>query len=161
MDERSHDDVARALAAMSQAPAPVPHPEGGPPLRPQTPHPAQQEPWPQEHGTDEHDDDTVIVPPPDLAAFRPRAARRRRRQHEPAYRTLRFRRTLIPVLFTCGVLLPAIAIWSVVDGNAVLSQANPTLALVLSGTGLLLLAAWVLNVLHVRHELRSQMRPPG
>jgi hypothetical protein len=105
------------------------------------------------------DDDTVIVPAPDLSVFQPRV--RTRVQRRPVYRTMRFRRTLIPVLMTCGLLLPAVAVWSLLDENAVLADANPTLAVVLSVTGVILLVAWALNVLHVRHELRRAGRPPG
>jgi hypothetical protein len=150
MPEPNLDDLARALAGMNQPP-PRSRPNERRPAEPH--HPDPESAWPADHtAANERDDDAVIVPQPDLAAFRPR--QRTARPAGPFFRTLRFRRTLIPVLFTCGALLPAIGIWSVVSGAAPLADANPALAIFLCATGAVLLLVWLLNVLHVRHELR-------
>jgi hypothetical protein len=150
MPQPNIDDLARALAGMG---------ESAPRTRPAEPSPADTSDaghaWPGDRGsTQERDDDAVIVPQPDLAAFRPR--QRATRPAVPFFRTLRFRRTLIPVLFTCGLLLPAVGIWSVISNNAPLADANPTLAILLCVTGAVLLLAWLLNVLHVRDELHRR-----
>jgi hypothetical protein len=148
MPQPNFDDLARALAGMSET---APRKRPAEPSRADTSDAGHA--WPADHGSaQEREDDAVIVPQPDLAAFRPR--QRTARPAVPFFRTLRFRRTLIPVLFTCGLLLPGIGVWSVISSSALLADANPTLAILLCATGAVLLLAWLLNVLHVRDELR-------
>jgi hypothetical protein len=103
------------------------------------------------------DDDESSMPAPEADVFVPRhhAARR-----AAVYQTLEFRRTLIPVLLTCGALLIAFAsARHLVGPDSPLADLPPWLApvLILSGTVLLALAG--LNMLSVKsrmaeHELR-------
>jgi len=72
------------------------------------------------------------------------------------YRLLPLQFALIPILFTCGILLPAIAVWSLTYPDAVLADANPELAIALSIIGVVLLAVWAMNVLAVRQELGAR-----
>jgi hypothetical protein len=103
------------------------------------------------------DDDETSMPAPDADVFAPRhhAARR-----AAVYQTLEFRRTLIPILLTCGALLIAFAsARHLVGPDSPLADLPPWMApvLILSGTVLLALAG--LNMLSVKsrmaeHELR-------
>jgi len=103
------------------------------------------------------DDDTVSVPAPDATVFAPRPVAIHR---AAVYQTLEFRRTLIPVLLTCGVVLIAFASARHLLGqDSPLNDLPPWLAPVLFLTGTVLLALAVLNMLSVKrriakHDLR-------
>jgi hypothetical protein len=108
-----------------------------------------------------HDDDIALVPRPYPSVFAPRAGAR------PAaadgnLRGLFFRRTMIPILLTCGTILGALGgLWFTLDIDAPLRAGAgawvPTTLLILAA---MLLALAVLNMLQVRHLLRVGRRVP-
>jgi hypothetical protein len=99
------------------------------------------------------DDDAVIVPAPapEVFAHRPAPPRVRR---QPFYQQLAFRRTIIPILLTMSVALPACAVWWFMQGQdspiRSLGLKFPITFLVL---GLISLGLAIANMLHVKHEL--------
>ncbi len=103
------------------------------------------------------DDDAVMVPAFEADPLAPRPVAI---QRAAVYQTLEFRRTLIPVLLTCGMVLIVFSF-----GRHLLGQDSPLndlptwLAPVLLLTGTILLVLAVLNMLSVKrriieHELR-------
>jgi hypothetical protein len=105
------------------------------------------------------DDDAVIVPAPDPAVF----------VHCPAPRppvrvhrvqTLEFKRTIIPILLTLGVVCPALAL------VGLLAPPTSPLSVLRSGwfagpfvlIGVLNLALAVVTMLQVKHELEQRQR---
>ena len=98
------------------------------------------------------DDDAVIVPAPEPEVFAPHAPT------APAgpggIRSLAFRRTVIPILLTCGVLLIGIGSLRWVGGpDSVFAETSIPLSATLCGTGCFLLIIAVLNMLQVKSEL--------
>ena len=129
---------------------PSPHrPRPARPVAPPTPAPAQA---PQRA-----DDDTAIVPPPDssvfAAGYRTRAAARLR--HSGIF----VRQTMIPILLTCGVMLPMLAaLWFRLDDDSALRLgAGRWLPITLTCVGAVMLVLAVLNMLQVRHLLRTPL----
>ncbi len=97
------------------------------------------------------DDDAVIVPPPDVEVFIPKSTSSRR---SALYQTLQFRRTVIPILIVCSLLLISIATAKAFVGpDSLLSDLPSWLAPVLFSTGLVLLALAVLNMISVKQQL--------
>jgi hypothetical protein len=81
-------------------------------------------------------------------------------RRESLYRTLAFRRTIIPILLTLGVSLPALAgWWCLLDRDAPLKQTGAVVPITLLVVGVVLLLLAILNMLYVRHEL--QRAAPG
>ena len=100
------------------------------------------------------DDDAVIVPAPDAAVFAPRHTGRGSYRRSALYQTIEFRRTIIPILLTCGVLTIAFGMLKYALGeDSPLSELPSWLPVVLFITGALLLALAVTNMLSVRHHL--------
>ena len=96
-------------------------------------------------------DFSVAAPPPDPSVFAPKQSTRdlvlERRIHN--------RRTLIPILLTCGVLMPAVGSLKWLRGADSPFAAWPTWApVVLSLCGLLLLVLAVANMTQVRQMMR-------
>lgn len=124
------------------------------PQRPAAPTPRTGEPAPPQHI---FDDDAVIVPAPDLASI---VSSRTLTRSPTRAKSLFFRRTMIPILLTCGAIFGVLAIlWFRLD------PASPPRA----GTGVWLPAAFaviaavlltlaVVNMLQVRHLLRPAQR---
>ena len=76
------------------------------------------------------------------------------------FRTLFFRRTIIPVLLTMGLALPAIAVWwFLLDQDAPLKQTGPILPLTLLVVGAMLLLLAIANILVVRQQLKQSPQP--
>jgi hypothetical protein len=108
------------------------------------------------------DDDAVIVPAPDQSVFAPRAAPR-----PPVYRhmvqTLAFKRTIIPILLTLGVLCPVLGLLGfLVPSTSPLSVLRGgwfSVPFVL--IGLMNLAFAIVTMLQVKHELERQQREYG
>jgi hypothetical protein len=125
--ESSKDRLADALAAMS----------GG-----------QAAPIPSNA-----DDENLAAPAPDQSVFAPR----HRTADLLAEQRLRTQRTAIPILLTCGLLLPAIGTlkW-LAPADSVFAQWDLFMPLGLGAVGALLVAAAVINMLHVRDALRGQ-----
>jgi hypothetical protein len=106
------------------------------------------------------DDDSVIVPAPDASVFdtTPKKKAAATAKAKAAVRkNLEFRRTMIPILLTCGVLMLGFASLKFVSGSesslSVLPIWVPVL-LVLAGAIVLALA--VVNILTVKNQLSSK-----
>jgi len=146
-DSAAQAHVTEPPAAASNAPAPMT------PARPSAPRadaPAALS------SVSSEDDDAVIVPPPDASAF----AARRGTALEQALRSLHTRRMMIPILLTCGVLLPAIASlkW-LASPVSVFALLDTWIAVGMALLGVVLLALAVMNMLQVRDQLRAAARP--
>jgi hypothetical protein len=110
-------------------------------------------------GSTDIDDDAVIVPPPDPTVFAPRPAPRApARLHR--VQTLEFKRTIIPILLTLGVICPTLALVGFLapatSPLSVLRSAWFSIPFIL--IGLLNLALAVITMLQVRDELQRQRR---
>src|SRR5207248_817060 len=99
----------------------------------------------------------VPAPDPSLLAHRPAPPRRPVRQ--PLWKSLAFRRTIIPILLTCGTLMLALGVMRWVPGPltmwAAVMETSPWLAYVFLGIGAVLLALAALNMLQVKNQLAS------
>ena len=97
-------------------------------------------------------DEILAAPAPDPSVFAPRRPTRDLR----ADRQLHSRRTLIPILLTCGVLMPAVGALKWLRGPESPFAAWPIWApLVLAGCGLVLLLLAVVNMMQVRQMMRA------
>jgi hypothetical protein len=142
MAKSDRDNLADALAAMSGS---EPSDAAAPPQ------PARIEPLAST--IDDADDDVVAAPAPDASVFAPK----RRTADLLLESRLHNQRTAIPVLLTCGVLLPAIgSLKWLAPRDSVFAQWDATVPLILGIAGVLLLAVAVMNMLHVRDGLRRQ-----
>jgi hypothetical protein len=102
------------------------------------------------------DDDAVNVPAPDAAVFAPRPRTRPapRRGRAAMYQTIEFRRTIIPILLTCGTLVIIFGSLKYTLGqDSALAELPAWLPIVLFITGAVLLALAVVNMLSVKHQL--------
>jgi hypothetical protein len=97
------------------------------------------------------EDDETIAAAPDASAFAPRVARKPAQAR--IYANLFYRRTIIPILLTCGVMLPSIGVWSMLDGNAPLADIGTGVEVLLIVVGAVLFVLGMLNAFHVRHIL--------
>jgi hypothetical protein len=136
-----------------------------PPARPLAPPPPNLAP-PEAAGVVEvppvDDDDVAIVPAPDASVFAPRRkptttadARAKAARHK----RIEFRRTLIPILLTCGVLSIAFAVVPLAMGTDSVAVTLPgwiTPTLLATGAVLLVLAG--LNMAGVRAMLAADGR---
>ena len=103
------------------------------------------------------DDDAVIVPAPEPEVFV---------SHTPkapagpgGIRSLAFRRTVIPILLTCGVLLIGVGLLRWIGGpDSVFAETSIPLSATLCGTGFFLLLVAALNMLQVRGELAAMAK---
>ena len=69
-----------------------------------------------------------------------------------------FKRTIIPPMLTCGVLMLAFGLWILLSGEDMPLSGENGLAGVLLGTGGVVLAAGVFTMLQVRNMLRQQIQ---
>ena len=100
------------------------------------------------------DDDAVIVPAPEPEVFAPHAPKTP--TGPGGIRSLAFRRTVIPIVLTCGVLLIGIGLLRWLGGpDSVFAETSIPLSAALCGTGCFLLLVAVLNMLQVRGELAA------
>jgi hypothetical protein len=97
------------------------------------------------------EDEETIAAAPDASAFVRRHVPRP--VHTPIYASLFFRRTIIPILLTCGGCLSAMGLWSMVDRDAPLAAMGVRVEIVLIAIGVMLLALGIVNALHVKHIL--------
>jgi hypothetical protein len=103
-------------------------------------------------------DDAVIAPPPDASVF----AAKVRTVDLVAQQKLHAQRTAIPILLTCGVLLPAVgALKWLAPRTSVFAAWDVVLPIGLFVVGAMLLILAVLNMLHVRDTLRRLKRRAG
>ena len=158
-------NVLRPSAPPPRAPAPPPSPvvarpqrPAVPPSRPLAPPPPNltppEPPGPIAGDAVVEDDDVVFVPPHDPSVFVPKrtALTTAEAQARAAHRKrVEFRRTLIPVLLSCGVIAIAFAVATVALGPDSISATLPhwvVPTLVSAGVVLLVLAG--LNMASVR-----------
>jgi hypothetical protein len=141
--QSERDKLADALAALSRGHEVTP------------PQPARLEPVaPADAGAD--DDDEVAAPAPDASVFAPR----RRTADLLLERRVHNQRTAIPVLLTCGVILPLIGSFKwLASRDSIFAQWDIWMPVILSIAGVLLLAVAVINMLHVRDALRRRESP--
>src|SRR5213592_377677 len=106
----------------------------------------------------ERADDVAAAPSPDASVFAPRHST----ADLLARRRLRAQRTAIPVMLTCGLLLPAIGAlkWLAAE-DSVFAQWDAKMPILLSLVGVLILAVAVINMLQVRDALRRQAESRG
>jgi hypothetical protein len=103
------------------------------------------------------DDDMMAAPAPDASVFAPRRSTR----DLVAERRLRNRRTLIPILLTCGVLMPAVGALKWLRGAESPFSAWPVWApLALIGFGIVLLSLSIANMMQVRQLMQQTPSPP-
>jgi hypothetical protein len=130
-------------AAPAEIAAPVPPPPMPEPLQIATPADAMHEIV--------IDDDEISMPAPDADVFAPR----HQAAHRAAlYQTVEFRRTIIPVALTCGMLMIVFAsARHLVGPDSPLADLPPWWAPVLLLTGTLLLVLAALNMLSVKRRI--------
>ena len=76
-----------------------------------------------------------------------------------ARQRLEQKRTLIPILLTVGVLLPAIASLKWLAGSdSVFAELELWVPVVMAAAGVMLLGVAAMNIMQVRHELAAQRR---
>jgi len=98
-------------------------------------------------------DDIVAAPAPDASVFAPRRPTR----DLVADRQIHNRRTLIPILLTCGVLMPAVGALKWVRGPESPFSAWPVWApIALGACGVVLLLLAVANMMQVRQMMRAR-----
>jgi len=120
------------------------------PQRPAAPAPRAGEPAPQQHV---FDDDAVIVPAPDLASI---VSSRTLTRSATRDKSLFFRRTMIPILLTCGAIFGVLAIlWFRLDPESPpRASTGIWLPAAFALIALTLLTLAVINMLQVRHLMR-------
>jgi hypothetical protein len=106
------------------------------------------------------DDDAVIIP--DLSADRlvprttygaPQSSAR------GALRSLSFRRTMIPILLTCGLMLPALAgLWFATDPDHIVRGTGMWLPVTFIVLGAVFLLLAVVNMAQVKHLMSGRGR---
>ena len=69
-----------------------------------------------------------------------------------------FKRTIIPPMLTCGVLLPGFGVWILLSGEDMPLSGQKGFAGVLIGTGAVVLAAAIFTMLQVRHMMQQQKK---
>jgi uncharacterized membrane protein YidH (DUF202 family) len=68
-----------------------------------------------------------------------------------------FRRTIIPILLTMGVALPACAVWwCALDEDSPLKLLGLRFPITLAVVGVVLLALGIVNVVQVKHQLEIE-----
>jgi hypothetical protein len=101
------------------------------------------------------DDDEVIVPAPTPDVFAPRPAPQKP-VGPPGIKGLGFRRTVIPILLTCGVLLIGIGLLKWLGGSeSLFSEMALRVSATLCGAGVFLLLVAALNMMQVKAELAA------
>jgi hypothetical protein len=106
-----------------------------------------------------YEDEETIAAAPDASAFA--RSHLHKSAQSPLYASLFYRRTIIPILLTCGVMLPAIGLWSMIDPGAPLAAIGVGVELFLIALGLLLLALGFLNAFQVKHILETAGKKSG
>ena len=68
-----------------------------------------------------------------------------------------FKRTIIPPMLTCGVLMPAFGLWILLSGDDMPLSGQKGFAGVLLAMGVVVLGAGVFTMLQVRDMMRQQI----
>lgn len=102
------------------------------------------------------DDDVVIVPAAPISSLGHQTHHRYGAAPEPYVKSLRFRRTAIPVLLTTSaILLAVVGLKFVVHPDSVLATLPPRTLLTLFGAAAVLLIVAALNMAQVRQQLAA------
>jgi hypothetical protein len=102
-------------------------------------------------------DDTVLNDVPGTLDYRGTKPGTTRPRKPPMFKTLGFRRTVIPVLLCTGLMmLVMFAARSFVDEEAPLAHLPSWIGMTLLATGVVLVALAILNMLLVRGELAKR-----
>jgi RsiW-degrading membrane proteinase PrsW (M82 family) len=92
--------------------------------------------------------------PADLVSNRRAAASRS--QQRSQNQTLHTRRTLVPILLTLGIMLPALGgLWFCTDGDSPFRALSLWVPIALIFFGFLLLAVAMVNVFYLAHALKQ------
>lgn len=174
-DEEEKNRMADALDAMMR-PVPRAEPTPAPQPGPRTPEPtpgAAGKPHSRvrpaapvlqnasSHEATSHadapvDDDHVNFPAPGAEVFLPKKSRARRVHERSLLSKLRYRRTLVPIMLTLGVMLPILAgLWYILGNDSPFKKIKPTIPPVLMGIGIVFLVFGVMNVLQLRQILND------
>ena len=139
MTSPDKDHIADALDAMSQGPA----------------RHSQAPPDVQTAGSNATSNEPLVAP--DRSVFAPKV----RAADLLAEQRLRAQRTVIPILLTCGLLLPAVGSLKWLAGeDTVFAQWSVALPVALGVGGILLLCVAAIKMLHVRDALKRRPPPP-
>lgn len=114
---------------------------------------------PSSRGESSVDDDHVNFPAPSSEVFLPRKSRATRVSERTLLASLRYRRTLVPIMLTLGVMLPILSgIWYTLGNDSPFKKVKPTIPPVLLGVGIVFLIFGIMNVLQLR-QLLSDPKP--
>ncbi len=112
-----------------------------------------------QHAAEEAADDQAVLAPAapiEFMAHRPRIVRPK---HVPLHKQMGFRQTIIPILLTLGVLLPAIAVMRYVMGpDSMIGSLAPWYSYILLAVGALMLVLAVINMIQVKNQLDALAR---
>jgi hypothetical protein len=142
-------------------------PKASPPKKQRPLAPAQREPdasapaEPRMQIVD--DDDAVLIPElaPERLASISRYDPARAESRPGGVRALFFRRTMIPILLTCGLIFPSLAaLWFSTEGDHVVRRTGLWLPVTFVVLGAVFLLLAVINMAQVRHLMTPQ-RPPA
>ena len=164
MSEKPQDQrPADALRSMSEPPPKPQSPRKQRPLAPTQRDPDADAP-PESRLQIVDDDDAVLIPelaPERLAsASAARYGAARATSRAGGTRSLFFRRTMIPILLTCGLIFPALAaMWLSTDRDHVVRRTGPWLPVTLVALGAVFLLLAVVNMAQVRHLMTRQRAP--
>jgi hypothetical protein len=107
------------------------------------------------------DEDTMSIPAPEASVFQPKVKNvAQMRARAAAARNLELRRTLIPILLTCGVMLGAFAVLKFTSGpDSMLAVAVPPwMPPVLGGIAVVLLVMAVVVMLSVKQQMDAMKK---
>jgi hypothetical protein len=109
------------------------------------------------------DDDAVLIPElaPERLASASLYGATRTDARAGGTRSLLFRRTMIPILLTCGVMFPTLAaMWFHTDPGHVVRRTGPWLPVTLIVLGIVFLLLAVMNMVQVRHLIAQRKASP-
>jgi hypothetical protein len=163
MSENPQDQrPADALRSMSEPPPKPQSPRKQRPLAPTQRNPDADAP-PESRLQIVDDDDAVLIPElaPERLASASRYGAATPTSRPGGTRSLYFRRTMIPILLTCGLIFPALAaMWFTSDRDHVVRRTGPWLPVTLVALGAVFLLLAVVNMAQVKH-LMTRQRPPA
>ena len=107
-------------------------------------------------GAFDSESDRVNVPAPGPEVFLPRKSRSQRNARRRALESVGYRRTIVPIMLTLGVMLPTLCgLWYMLDEGSPFKKINSKLPPVLLGIGVLFLLCGILNVIQLKHLLSA------
>jgi len=79
----------------------------------------------------------------------------------PFHQSVEYKRTLIPILLTCGVLLPALSLLPAIAPKSLMGGMPSSIIITGIVAGVVLLALAALNMAQVKHQLEKSPPRPG